>query len=260
MRLTTITWGELTGLTAICVHGITGNAVNWGPIATHLVAAGYHVVAPELRGHGNSPAPPSGYALDTLVGDLVDTVGTHVDLMIGHSFGGTLAAMAVAEGRIGVRHLLLEDPVLVMPDKVSAASVVEPIIAELPVDLGAVAAREPRWSLADIAGRVLAQHQMAPSAVRQAWVDNAPWDLRPEIGPLSRSNNVCVVLPERSPYSDVEDVARLRNAVGERRMIEVAGAGHSVHLDRPEEFCTLLDALIEGRATNNSAASEVKIR
>ncbi|MCB9548840.1 MAG: alpha/beta fold hydrolase [Myxococcales bacterium] len=40
----------------LCLHGLTGTPFVWRPLADALAAAGYHVRAPRLVGHGHDPA------------------------------------------------------------------------------------------------------------------------------------------------------------------------------------------------------------
>ncbi len=52
----------------LLVHGVAQTAWIWAPVARRLAGLA-HVVAPDIRGHGLSDAPPGGYDLATLVGD-----------------------------------------------------------------------------------------------------------------------------------------------------------------------------------------------
>jgi pimeloyl-ACP methyl ester carboxylesterase len=71
----------------------------WQPLATHL--RGYHAIAPDLRGHGDSPPPTgrdqdwAGFADDILA--VVDAWGVEDLVAVGHSKGG--AALLLAEQR-----------------------------------------------------------------------------------------------------------------------------------------------------------------
>ncbi|MDI5976644.1 alpha/beta fold hydrolase [Amycolatopsis magusensis] len=60
-----------------------------------FAAAGHDVVMYDLRGHGRSERPPSGYRLETFVDDLVALLGelavTAPVHLVGNSFGGTIA-------------------------------------------------------------------------------------------------------------------------------------------------------------------------
>lgn len=74
----------------------------WGPFADHVhAAAGAEVVAPDLRGHGETPLPPDlaldwdGFADDVLA--VVDALGLTAPIGVGHSKGG--AALLRAEAR-----------------------------------------------------------------------------------------------------------------------------------------------------------------
>ena len=79
--------------TIVLQHGFAGVAESWEYQLTHF-ASQFRVVAPELRGHGQSDAPYSDYTMPELVGDLNDVINT-LDLpdrfiLVGHSFGGAI--------------------------------------------------------------------------------------------------------------------------------------------------------------------------
>jgi pimeloyl-ACP methyl ester carboxylesterase len=82
------------GRPLLLVHGFGGAAVDFEWHLDELAAAGWHVVAPDLRGHGASGRPPAGYTFDHLAGDVVglaDSLGWDRFALLGHSMGGVVA-------------------------------------------------------------------------------------------------------------------------------------------------------------------------
>jgi pimeloyl-ACP methyl ester carboxylesterase len=62
-----------------------------------LIAGSAHVVAPDLRGHGWSDAPPDGYEKEQLVDDLIallDELGHDRVTLVGHDWGGWVGFLA----------------------------------------------------------------------------------------------------------------------------------------------------------------------
>ncbi len=74
------------------VHGIGSRKVTWDAIIPTL-SKSFTCVACDLRGHGNSPVPPTPYTLDDLVEDieaLRKRLGHDTVHIIGHSLGGMI--------------------------------------------------------------------------------------------------------------------------------------------------------------------------
>ena len=66
------TAGETTSAyPVVLIHGLTRTGWTWLPIGRRLASAGLRVIAPDLRGHGASDAPLSGYELDSLALDML---------------------------------------------------------------------------------------------------------------------------------------------------------------------------------------------
>jgi pimeloyl-ACP methyl ester carboxylesterase len=83
--------------TIVCVHGmlIDSLASYYFTMAKSLRDAGLRVLLYDLRAHGNSDRPESGYTVETLVDDLTALLDalelSRPVYLIGNSFGGTIA-------------------------------------------------------------------------------------------------------------------------------------------------------------------------
>ena len=83
--------------TIVCVHGILIDSLAsyYFTIATALREAGFRVLIYDLRAHGNSERPASGYLVEDFVDDLAALLDaldiTEPVYVLGNSFGGTVA-------------------------------------------------------------------------------------------------------------------------------------------------------------------------
>jgi pimeloyl-ACP methyl ester carboxylesterase len=78
-----------SGPAVVLLHGFPGLAFTWRHQIPALVAAGYRVIVPDLRGYGLTDAPSrvEDYDIGQLTGDLVsllDAVGVDKAVSIGH--------------------------------------------------------------------------------------------------------------------------------------------------------------------------------
>lgn len=97
--LNVASWGDPAAPPIMLVHGMWDHNRSWDRIAQQL-SPDYHVIAPDLRGHGDSGwAGPDGYTLGAFVRDLAD-VTVAFDLrdfaLLGHSLGGVLGLRLAA--------------------------------------------------------------------------------------------------------------------------------------------------------------------
>jgi pimeloyl-ACP methyl ester carboxylesterase len=102
------------GRPLLLVHGFTGARRDFADHLDAIAAAGWWVVAPDLRGHGESfqPADESAYALDTFADDvwaLVDALGWTRLVLLGHSMGGMIAQVAAVRRPHALDGLILMD-------------------------------------------------------------------------------------------------------------------------------------------------------
>jgi 3-oxoadipate enol-lactonase len=101
------------GPDVVLVHAVTSNQAVW--VFTGLVealAADYRVTSYDLRGHGASDTPASGYTSADMVGDLIgllDHLGIGSAALVGHSFGGVVAMHAASLHPDRVGGVILSD-------------------------------------------------------------------------------------------------------------------------------------------------------
>jgi long-chain acyl-CoA synthetase len=111
LRLSTIDIApEVAQRTLVFVHGFGGQAVQW-KYQCWKFSETCRVIAPDLRGHGRSDKPRDGYMITDLVADLsrtLDSLGVNTPVvLVGHSFGGAIAAEFARAHPQRVSHLIL---------------------------------------------------------------------------------------------------------------------------------------------------------
>jgi 3-oxoadipate enol-lactonase len=82
-----------SGPVVLLIHGFPLNRQMWRPQMAILVAAGYRVIAPDLRGFGDSDVTDAPCSMDLLADDLVellDHLGVSQAAVVGMSMGGYL--------------------------------------------------------------------------------------------------------------------------------------------------------------------------
>jgi pimeloyl-ACP methyl ester carboxylesterase len=168
----------------VLVHGITGSHRSWAPVARHLGDA-VTVLAPDLRGRGQSSGVEGPYGMAAHVDDLV-AVLDHVDcpraVLAGHSMGGYVVARfaAAVPGRLSAAVLVdgglpLPVPPDVDPDLLLAA-VLGPSLGRLKMSFPSVEAYRDFWR----AHPAFAPYEWTDDVADYVDYDLAPPDIDPE--------------------------------------------------------------------------------
>ena len=102
------------GPDVVLVHAVTSNQAVW--VFTGLVEAvaadGFRVTSYDLRGHGFSDRPPTGYTSAVMAEDLRGlhaALGLGPALLVGHSFGGVVGVHAALLAPGAVAGVILSD-------------------------------------------------------------------------------------------------------------------------------------------------------
>ncbi|MGN5631134.1 alpha/beta fold hydrolase [Streptomyces sp. AC154] len=137
----------------VALHGITANALSWGPVARQL-AGRVTLVAPDLRGRAGSSHLPGPYGVTAHTDDvaaLTEALGVDRVVLAGHSMGAFVAALAAVRHPDRFGPLLLVDggigfpaPTHLSPDELMTA-VIGPAMDRLSMTFPDRAAYRAFW-------------------------------------------------------------------------------------------------------------------
>jgi non-heme chloroperoxidase len=106
-------WGNPDGPLVLLQHGGGQTRHAWRGAGETLGSVGYHAVAFDARGHGDSDWAPDGvYGQDIMVEDLIkviDQLGNRRPVLVGASMGGGTSLVAIGEDRVDATALVLVD-------------------------------------------------------------------------------------------------------------------------------------------------------
>ncbi len=109
---------EGSGPPVLLIHGHTLDRRLWDPVIPSLVAAGLRVLRIDLRGHGLSSRPDSGYHLSHHASDVaavLDAAAAGPVAGVGHSIGGAVVLEIAVTMPQRLTGMVLVSPV--MPDR-----------------------------------------------------------------------------------------------------------------------------------------------
>jgi pimeloyl-ACP methyl ester carboxylesterase len=104
--------GEIGSVPFLLVHGLSSNARLWDGVAARLSAAGHQTYAVDLRSHGESERPETGYDTATAAADLAAvarSLGLPPAVVAGQSWGGNVTVALAATHPDRVRAVALVD-------------------------------------------------------------------------------------------------------------------------------------------------------
>ncbi len=99
----------------LLLHGLADNALVWSRLGDDL-APQYHIVAPDMRGHGESSKPEDDYTFASAIADLealMDHLGWSSTHVVSHSWTGKLAAIWARKNPHRLRSMVLVDPIFI---------------------------------------------------------------------------------------------------------------------------------------------------
>ena len=271
LRLHFTDWGNPEAPPLILVHGGLDHSRSWDHLARAL-AADFHVVAPDLRGHGESEwARGSSYSLADHVYDLTSLVkseGFEKVAIVGHSMGGMVSLTYAGAFPEKVSRLVVLDGVTSFPARrVKPADV---RIAEWVGDLDKFAQRKfHRYpSVAEGAERILARNSrltpeqathLATHGLKQnadgtfSWKFDpylrarAPYRLSLEdyIGLWSRIACPTLLVSGSESFLPDPETAGVLTHFKQAELVKIAGAGHWVQHDKPAEVLGIVRRFLE---------------
>jgi pimeloyl-ACP methyl ester carboxylesterase len=246
-----------SGPAVVLIHGYPLCRQMWRPQVAALVAAGYRVITPDLRGFGESEAPNGAYSMSVFADDvaaLLDHLGVTRAAIGGMSMGGYVllnllerhsqraaAAMflvtrAAADDEPGQmrRTTLAHDVASGRPQVVTDAFGQILFAGETLVDRPELAARVMGWMTAvapqGLVGGLLAMRD------RQDYVDSLPSFGLPAL----------VIGAELDQAVPVEHARVLAKGLPAASLCLIPDAGHMVSLERPEAFNACLLEFLDG--------------
>jgi pimeloyl-ACP methyl ester carboxylesterase len=253
VRLHVREWGDPSAPAVVCVHGVQAFGGRFRRLAEERLAARYHVVAVDLRGHGGS-GRDEPWTLEAHLADLLETCPERA-AWIGHSFGGRLVAELMARRPEHFERAVLLDPALTVPPDYAAFLAQEELAAENSYASAeeaieawtaalfrpaseAVKAEVRDQIVRDDDGRF--RFDYTPAAVAAAYLAIAPLP-----GPWERRGiPTLIVAGLASKFVSLGEVEHYRAALGDKLQVVVVPAGHSVLWDAFDETADAIERFL----------------
>ena len=256
------------GPVLLLIHGITGCATQWDDVMP-LLAQHYHVIAPDLLGHGQSAKPRGDYSLGAYaagVRDLLVALGHRRATVVGHSLGGGIAMQFAYEYPPFAERLVLvnsgglgrEVHLLLRAASLPGSELVLPLLAHsrllgLGHAVGAVFRKLGFRAGPDLGEMARGYASLGDAEARQAFVHTIRAVIDPGGQRVSANDRLyltsllpsLVVWGDRDPLIPVDHAEPAHRAMPGSRLVIFEGAGHFPQLSDPVHFADTLIDFIE---------------
>ena len=232
-------------------HGVTLSLRVWAKQLKSLAAEGFHVVAYDHRGHGDSHLGPAGHGLDQIAADLrsvIEAMDLRDVVVVGHSMGGIATQLLCLDhpdtARERVAGIVLLSTLARSPFAANPrlAQVATWMADRLPDGAGALKARDLGLVIARLGfgrspspGQVEATRQMILSTDtrtrREATSALAGLDLTARLGAIDRPT--LVIGGTADLITPLAESRRIARRIPGARLEVLEGGGHMLMFEQP---------------------------
>ncbi|NDL58271.1 alpha/beta fold hydrolase [Phytoactinopolyspora mesophila] len=259
MRLGELTFGYEetgTGTALVLVHGHPFDRSMWRPQIEHFSRRGWRVIAPDLRGYGESTVVPGKTTLETFARDisgLLDRLGVQSFVLGGLSMGGQIAMEIHRLFPDRVRGLVLADTSAVAETadgKVARHQTADRLLRKgmshyADEALPKMLSPQNIKTMPDVAAHVASMMKnTSPEGAAAALRGRAERpDYLPEL-PLV-AVPALVIVGSDDEFTPVSDAELIHELIPDARLGVIDGAAHMPNLERPAEFNSLVEQFLE---------------
>jgi pimeloyl-ACP methyl ester carboxylesterase len=244
------------GETLVFIHGMTDNATSWQRVIGAL-GPYYDVISYDLRAHGSSDTPASGYEIDDHATDLagiVDHLGLACVTLIGHSLGAEIGAKAACRLADRIVALVMIDPPwhkdwLGAPDQHRhlMARNWRRWIAQLgtmPIEevVGIAKVETPHWDDEDMWSWARGKHEARAEAIESLLAFRPGW--QSIVAQLSCPTLLVVGDSRMGGAVSTEQAEEARRVSPLLEVVHLPGAGHGIHRDKFDGFMQALRSFL----------------
>lgn len=222
------------------LHGLGVSGAVWQGIG-RLFGTFARLVAPDLRGHGESDKPSAGYLPRDYVGDIAALVAHEPArplAVIGHSLGAVVAALLAAERPELMAKVILIDPPFDASRPRDHIATVEKLRHAEPGALEAeLMRREP--GMGDLYAKALASlYRTAADGAFSAMLRAEPGfpAAVAALPNISIETLVVAADPRLDAALGVEAAEHVASLLQHGRLVTIPGARHAVHASKPREL------------------------
>ncbi len=252
---------EGDGPAAVLLHGFTGSTASWRHLTSRLVSR-FSVIAVDLPGHGRSSAPrdPARYGLHRFADDLarlLDSLRLERIALLGYSLGGRAALQFALRHGDRLSALVLESasPGIADPVEREARAAADAELADF-IGREGIEAFVDRWERLPLWASQSALPERSRAELRaqrlQASAKGLANSLRgagagstaPVVAELAKFDMPPLLIAGALDAKYVAAARAMERAIPHARAVIVADAGHTVHLERPDEFAKVVEEFL----------------
>jgi len=246
-------WGNTDQTEAIVlIHGITSSSLSWIRVAPRL-ADQTRVIAVDLKGHGDSDRPASGYRLADQAGEvaqLVHALGLRNVRVMGHSWGGGISIVLAAGTELPISRVVLEDPAIAVgggpPER--RQQTMQNYIASVGLSRDEAEPRvrstaAPGWTEEDIQGKIDACVKTSRAAVQSVFQENGAWEVTDLLAGVRIPTLLVRAEVARGGIVGEATLAALR-ANPSIQVVTVPNADHNIHRGEFDAFMSCVEPFI----------------
>jgi pimeloyl-ACP methyl ester carboxylesterase len=237
------------GPSLVLLHGLGVSGAVWQGIG-RLLGTFARLVAPDLRGHGESDKPSAGYLPRDYVGDIAALVAHEPSrpvAVIGHSLGAVVAALLAAERPELMAKVILIDPPFDASRSRDHIATVEKLRHAEPGALEAeLMRREP--GMGELYAKALASLYRTAADGAFSAVLRAEPGFPAAVAALSNISIETMVVaadPRLDAALGAEAAEHVGSLLPHGKLLTIPGARHAVHASKPRELARAVREFLE---------------